>query len=489
MRASRVRPPRLVLACVVVAIALIATAAGPARGATLGGIPAASGPVLWGAPLGVDLDPLNEVTCPATTLCVAVDRAGGVVWSTDPLGASPRWHRDDVDLANDLTAISCPSAALCVATDAVGDVVTSTDPTGGDGAWAVASIDKNATATNSDNAGGVLLRGVSCPTTTLCVAVDAVGDAFVSSDPTGGTSAWTSAQIDTGRTSGCSTAGLACQPPLVGIDCPTATLCAAVDFSANLLTTTDPASATWQQTPTAPSGSLFGVSCPTASFCAAVDGAGQKVITFDPATPQTRVTHAVPDEVDGIWCASESLCLASAQTGSGVSGLLGSTDPTAVSARWTLSPIGGVDAVACPAAELCIAVDDEGNIATGVTASAVIATVRSQLLPLRHPTRQVLAQRGFETLHVTTPIAAQVALQWNGRPSATAPSRLLAAASRTFTGAGSASLQLRLTAAGRRALRSPAAVAVTATATYATSTGAVTQRRRITFARRARPQR
>ena len=247
-----------------IAVAVITTSVGSARAVT----PAetdSSGPLLWTAPGGADVRPIDSISCPSTALCVAVDRGGYVLWSTDPAGGPLAWNATDVDGNAELTSVSCPSTVLCVAVDAAGNVITSQSPTGGGSAWAVTRVDRSTTQNNTDNAGSVLVRGVSCPSTTLCVAVDAAGNALVSTDPTGGASAWSTTHIDTNASYGCTGTGLSCQPPLVGISCPSSALCAAVDFSGNLLTTTDPAAALpWTSTPTDGGGlsSLYGISCP-----------------------------------------------------------------------------------------------------------------------------------------------------------------------------------------------------------------------------------
>jgi hypothetical protein len=190
------------LACVTLlcalALACVATARADPRGATIAharttppaNVPAAPGPLLWSDPLPIDLVALNGISCPSTRLCVAIDASGAILWSTNPSGPSGAWHLDDVDAGNDLTGISCPSTTLCVAVDGVGDVVSSVDPTGGDGTWSVASVDRNATALNTDTGGTSLTRAISCPSSTLCVVVDAAGDAFTSTDPTGGSGRW-----------------------------------------------------------------------------------------------------------------------------------------------------------------------------------------------------------------------------------------------------------------------------------------------------------
>lgn len=57
-------------------------------------------------------------------------------------------------------------------------MVTSNNPSGGAAAWKV---------TNTD---GTSLNGVSCPSVSLCVAVDNVGEVFTSSNPIGGMATW-----------------------------------------------------------------------------------------------------------------------------------------------------------------------------------------------------------------------------------------------------------------------------------------------------------
>ena len=93
----------------------------------------------------------------------------------------------NVDGSHYLHAASCPSASMCVAVDgprdamdAAGDVVTSTNPSGGAAAWTVAHVD-----TGSNN-----IFGISCPSVSLCVAVDSAGNVLASANPTGGAVEW-----------------------------------------------------------------------------------------------------------------------------------------------------------------------------------------------------------------------------------------------------------------------------------------------------------
>src|SRR5207248_3859622 len=107
---------------------------------------------------------LRGVSCPSTSLCVAVDDTGNVLTSTDPTDGTS-WTPSNVDASNVLFAVSCASSSLCVAVDVPGHVVTTTNPTGGPAAWTVTTV-----------AGAARFYGVSCPSSSLCVAVDSGGN-------------------------------------------------------------------------------------------------------------------------------------------------------------------------------------------------------------------------------------------------------------------------------------------------------------------------
>jgi hypothetical protein len=444
------------------------------------------GPLLWTAPAGVDAQPIDSIACPSAALCVAVDRDGDALWSTHPANGTGAWHRIDIDGGNDLTGIACPSTSLCVAVDQVGNVITTTDPAGG--AWTLSKVDPSKMQNNTDNAGSILLRGVACPSTALCVAVDSVGNALISTDPTGGLGAWVLDHIDTNTSYGCTGTGLTCQPPLVGISCPSTTLCAAIDFSGNVLTSTDPAGVVpWTSTPTDGSAlsSLYGISCPTVGFCETVDGDLGRAITFGAAAPSAQYQRQLPDPLYGIWCQSQTLCVASAQTNSGTSGLLGSYDPAAPGSTWSLSTLGGVNAVACPLPALCIAGDDEGNIAAGLTTRAITGALSTELLSTRHPpTIPALLKAGGEIFTLTSGIAAQAELAWTVPGTAAGSTVTVASASVSYRIPATQRLVLRLTTAGRRLLQAATKrISVTARATFTAGTGSVTLTKKLTFAR------
>src|SRR5437867_3855182 len=96
-------------------------------------------------------------------LAATASAAGGgarLSWSSRLIDTQPPFaHKIS------LLDVACPSVSLCVAVDARGDAVTSTNPTGGAGFWTPAKIDDNEP-----------LQAIACPSTGLCAAVDAKGN-------------------------------------------------------------------------------------------------------------------------------------------------------------------------------------------------------------------------------------------------------------------------------------------------------------------------
>ena len=72
------------------------------------------------------------------------------------------------------TAFSCPSDEACAAVNDNADIITSTDPTGGTGAWSF---------TNAIPIPPNAMFGISCPTTSFCAAAGADGQILTSTSP------------------------------------------------------------------------------------------------------------------------------------------------------------------------------------------------------------------------------------------------------------------------------------------------------------------
>jgi hypothetical protein len=285
---------------------------------------------------------LRGVSCPSSTLCVAVGAHGQVLVSSDPAGGAGAWRQSEVDEGHALLGVSCPSTELCVAVDSAGDVLTSADPGGGAGAWSATHLVEQ------------VLRAVSCASESLCVAVDQAGDVVASKHPTAGAIAWTVSSV--------------ASTPLLGVSCTEhgGSLCAAVGGEGDVVTSTEPGIGGWTTTGKVDGSStaIAGVSCPSVSLCVATDGAGNALSSTDPTG---GVGAWTPSHVDaeeslfGVFCASESLCVAV----NGHGDVLSTDDPTA--GVWASAHVDSdnpprVYNVSCPTVSLCVAADDAKNI-------------------------------------------------------------------------------------------------------------------------------
>jgi hypothetical protein len=259
---------------------------------------------------------LRAVSCPTVSLCVAVSQDGQILTSTDPTAGPAAWQVTDFGSAISLNGVSCTSAPLCVAVGIEGEVLTSTKPTGGVSAW---------TSTKLAESNGVEpsrpgLRAVSCLTMPLCVAVDAAGEAHVSTNPTGGAGDWRG------------TGSLAGLNSTIAVSCPSPSLCVTGD-TGNIITSTNPTGglSSWQIFGAGAGFQFTGFSCPSNSDCAAVDNDGDVLVSNDPTGGENawQLTKVIPggnnNGLHSISCPSASLCVAAGFFGT----LVTSTSPFA----------------------------------------------------------------------------------------------------------------------------------------------------------------
>jgi len=254
---------------------------------------------------------------------------------------------------NSPDAISCPDAHHCVAVNYDGDVIVSTDPGGGSAAWTMTLVDPIATLAGESPQ---IMTGVSCADPRLCVAVDQAGNVVTSTNPGGGAAAWIVSGVDG-------------QASLNGISCPAEQLCVAVGgLSANgypagvVLTSTNPAGGpgTWTAVDLN-NDTLTAVSCPSPSLCVATDANGDILTSTDP-TGGARAWSSVGVDMgsnspSAISCPSAALCVAVDPEGN----VMTSTDPTGGGGAWTLTSISAditrlpnFDSVSCAGATLCV---------------------------------------------------------------------------------------------------------------------------------------
>lgn len=277
--------------------------------------------------------PLQAVTCPTVTECVAVggsgsvfiSRNGGVVWSTEPV---PTTHF--------LYGLACPTATRCIAVGDAGTVLISDsnlrtwrqvptdfdDPLSslacaGDGHCYAGS--DGGVVLGTENAGAswqplslghAVVDGVACSSVLECVAVTSNSEEdFRTSDaidwsaskvqllpllsliPTNGVSCFLNNCVSVGNlgftarsTDGGATWSFnypnATSEVLNAVACPEANRCVAVGDGGAILKTSD-GGRKWTSTAAPTLETLLGVTCRTSAFCLAVGAGGTVISTND----------------------------------------------------------------------------------------------------------------------------------------------------------------------------------------------------------------
>ena len=338
------------------AVVLAATAASPASASTWTVRQLQDGPtqmLLWG------------VSCPTTSLCVAVGTNSTVAVSTNPAGDAAAWsavHPEGyfqpllpslgggIYLGNAIRGVSCPSDRLCVAAGHQGNIITSTNPTGGPAAWGITGLGLEATH----------MKGISCASPSLCVVVGYDGRVITSTNPTGGPSAWTMSRLEAPK-------------DLLGVSCPTVSFCAAVDNGGYITVSTNPTGgpSAWQLVGRPGGGALNGISCPSPSLCVTAN-TSQVITSTDPTGGLGSwkvVTAGTGLPVKGVSCPTTSACAAVDNNADAIT----STDPTGGPEAWSFvnvipadaseeSPQNGMFGISCASESLCVAVGNAGKI-------------------------------------------------------------------------------------------------------------------------------
>ncbi|HSC20959.1 MAG TPA: hypothetical protein VLC07_04445, partial [Solirubrobacterales bacterium] len=273
---------------------------------------------------------LNGISCPDETLCVAVGgREGTLAFSQSPSSGAESWH---------WTKLAYPvgPGKTCAAGEAGCEA-----PSGA-------------------------LQAVSCASPRLCALVTYDGWIFVSTDPSGGTGAWSGVNVNLMGQKGAA--------HLMSVSCPTTTFCAAVSGGSNnanggrILTSTDPTGGQWQTIHLGDRLDLRSVSCGTPSLCVAAGSEGRLFVSTDPtggaSAWKSLGAPGGPGDLEGASCVGTALCAIGNMTGN----ILTSTDAAAGSGgHWSEADAGGsvqITGVSCPAITACLAVDDNGDVMT-----------------------------------------------------------------------------------------------------------------------------
>jgi hypothetical protein len=298
---------------------------------------------------------IEQISCPATTLCVAVDSSGHILYSTKPAEPST-WHKITPTAGEGglLGSVACPSTSLCLVSDSAGTVLTSTNPAGGSGAWTATKL-------------AVTPNLVGCESSTLCIAVSPAGEVVSSTEPTGGAGKWSAAseRLETSANP-------------VRISCTT-TFCALADNIGNILTSTNPGASAHEWSSAAVTGEFINaLSCPSAGLCVAQVGGFNAAIYYstNPTGGSSEWKRYQPPsgELSGVTtvaCASTTLCI-----GGLFNGVLTTTTPTTETTSWTKSSLPaatGLAHVSCSSTSFCAAIE-AGNIFTSTDPSKENAT-------------------------------------------------------------------------------------------------------------------
>jgi hypothetical protein len=371
---------------------------------------ATAGRNAWRAWSAGGFSAIQNISCPAVSMCVAIDDQGHILTTANP--ASGSWSSFQIKgvPVRTLTGIgavrgedvSCASVSMCVAviegtqgSSTTGYIVSSTNPLNGRAAWHVAKL-PSVPGSSPLQAGP---WSVSCPTTSFCIGV-AAGFIITSANPTGNASAWHV---------------LANTPPtsfpllqLAQVDCPSASLCLAVgDYwptgnidEKGIFVSTNPRAgvSAWQLSDQI--GSSLGweaatssISCGSISTCTVV---GNRIPGSynSPAQPSITMTTTNPASAAPVWsttplrpdfmlaegagasavsCTSSGLCVAVGNGQSVATNGLGevssSNTTTTGNASWSTyqagADIGPMTSVACLSSSLCLAGDATGNVSIG----------------------------------------------------------------------------------------------------------------------------
>jgi hypothetical protein len=233
----------------------------------------------------------TAVSCPnALSFCAAFDSNGNVLYSSNALSSLPTWqtyaaltdifgnpNTEENTEAADALACTPAQPTVCFAADSQGNLVYSTNVSSarnqlGEATWSQPGYDPDPSTT-----GGfpTAITSLSCPSTSLCLGTDALGNVIESTQPLADAQAGNGWAVLNSVDAGAGTNGAGA---VDGISCPTVSLCLAVDRAGNVLYTNQPtatAQAGWVLVPSLnPNGGITGISCPTETECVITDQGG-----------------------------------------------------------------------------------------------------------------------------------------------------------------------------------------------------------------------
>jgi photosystem II stability/assembly factor-like uncharacterized protein len=188
---------------------------------------------------GTAASQLLDLSCPASSTCYLVGRAGRILNTTN--GGS-NWSLQEAGTERTLTSISCANSNECVVVGEVGTILTTTN---GGGKWA------------KQNFGYAKdLTAISCPIATTCFALGGTLSSGNILSTTNGGASWKT--LDYGSDEGHSV-----------LTCPTSTLCYAGAKDGRFRITTD-GGTKWISQSSGSTNGFRALSCPNATTCYAL---------------------------------------------------------------------------------------------------------------------------------------------------------------------------------------------------------------------------
>jgi hypothetical protein len=265
---------------------------------------------------------LRGVSCPSTSMCLAVGELGALEDLGNATTLGERWNGSSWSkqstpntpgaYAQELTAVSCYSATACTA---VGYTETDNGGTSGGFAplaeryngksWSIQSMPADLGSTYE------LIEGVSCPSATGCIAVGYESTAQ---------SAWSPVSLKWDGSSWVQIPVPATGGSLAKLSCRSMTWCMAVGSGA-VVEHWDGARWSTQNGPPGAGVGLDGISCPSTTECLAVGkrdtpvGYNAIAARYNGSTWTTQTTQTPPNanysNLDAVYCSSARVCTAS----------------------------------------------------------------------------------------------------------------------------------------------------------------------------------
>jgi len=286
--------------------------------------------VAWTAPTQLDASTSSSIStsiaCAPDSICMAYDSDGWVAEYS-----SGTWSVPTQPLGSTLSALSCPSSDYCLALSSGGEESTFDGST-----WSTPT---------SSGLSGATFGTLFCQSAISCEVLDG--------------SIWTQQGL-----------GWTDEPELremysqTGISCPSATFCVEVDASGNAVVfdPTNPPGVPASQPLNEPQGGdMTSASCVDSTWCLAVDSSGDYLVDTNgtwsapqPAAPGVQLT--------AVSCVSTTDCVAVGRAGSALT-----FDGASWSSPTAIDPAGGLNGVSCVApgsgdsAQFCVAIDQDGN--------------------------------------------------------------------------------------------------------------------------------